>query len=207
MEKAPPRSSPLALTVLSLLHAQPLHPYGIRRLIKQWGKDDVVNVGQPASLYRTIERLLESGLVAVNQTERDQRYPERTVYEVTERGRDVAHRWLTEMVARPAAEYPQFPAALSFAMMLAPAEFEDLLEQRAARLTEQLAAIDAGLTAEPALPRITMLDNEYLRTVTAAELDWVRNTVNELKDGRLTWSFEELAALAAAQAPSADSMG
>ena len=33
-----PRSSPLGLTVLALLHYQPLHPYGIQRLIKQWGK-------------------------------------------------------------------------------------------------------------------------------------------------------------------------
>ena len=40
------RSSPLALTVLGLLHTRPLHPYGIQRLIKQWGKDQVVNVGQ-----------------------------------------------------------------------------------------------------------------------------------------------------------------
>src|SRR6266536_2012302 len=53
-----PRSSPLALTVLALLHYQPLHPYGIQRLIKQWGKDQVVNVEQRTSLYRTIERLL-----------------------------------------------------------------------------------------------------------------------------------------------------
>ena len=56
-----PRSSPLALTVLALLHYQPLHPYGIQRLIKQWGKDQVVNVEQRTSLYRTIERLLGGG--------------------------------------------------------------------------------------------------------------------------------------------------
>ncbi|MGH3234464.1 MAG: hypothetical protein ACRDOH_14645, partial [Streptosporangiaceae bacterium] len=42
--------TPLALTVLALLHYQPLHPYGIQRLIKQWGKDQVVNVEQRTSL-------------------------------------------------------------------------------------------------------------------------------------------------------------
>src|ERR1700756_5075586 len=71
-----PRSSPLALTVLALLHYQPLHPYGIQRLIKQWGKDQVVNVEQRTSLYRTIERLLAPGLIAVRETGRDPRYPE-----------------------------------------------------------------------------------------------------------------------------------
>ena len=68
-----PRSSPLALTVLALLHYQPLHPYGIQRLIKQWGKDQVVNVEQRTSLYRTIERLLAAGLIAVRETGRDPR--------------------------------------------------------------------------------------------------------------------------------------
>ena len=62
------RSSPLALTVLGMLHTRPLHPYGIQRLIKQWGKDQVVNVGQRTALYRTIERLEDGGLIAVQGT-------------------------------------------------------------------------------------------------------------------------------------------
>jgi DNA-binding PadR family transcriptional regulator len=47
----------------------------------------VVNVGQRTGLYRTIERLEEGGLVAVRATGRDQQYPERTVYEITDAGR------------------------------------------------------------------------------------------------------------------------
>src|ERR1700683_5365441 len=95
------RSSPLALAVLSLLEAGPLHPYGIQRLIKQWGKDRVVNVGNRANLYKTINRLHEAGLIAVRQTERDQQYPERTVYELTEDGRQKAREWLTDMLSTP----------------------------------------------------------------------------------------------------------
>ena len=40
------RRSPLALAILDLLEDGPLHPYGMQQLIKQWGKDEVVNVGQ-----------------------------------------------------------------------------------------------------------------------------------------------------------------
>lgn len=81
------RNSPLALTVLGMLHTRPLHPYAIQRLIKQWGKDQVVNVSQRTSLYRTIDRLQEAGLVSVQETGRDQQYPERTVYAITDAGR------------------------------------------------------------------------------------------------------------------------
>src|ERR1700749_1260656 len=117
-----PRSSPLALTVLALLHYQPLHPYGIQRLIKQWGKDQVVNVEQRTSLYRAIEGLLAAGLIGGREPGRDPRYPERTVYELTDAGRRTARRWLEEMLAEPRQEYPEFPAALSHVLLLEPAQ-------------------------------------------------------------------------------------
>src|ERR1700722_5640397 len=104
------RSSPLALTVLGMLHTQSLHPYGIQRLIKQGGKDQVVNVGQRTALYRTIERLEEGGLVAVRGTGRDQQYPERTVYEITDAGRAATRQWLEGRRGRRQA--PQTPADL-----------------------------------------------------------------------------------------------
>ena len=52
--------TPYSLTVLCLLGAGPLHPYGIQRLIRSWGEDQVVNIGQRANLYKTIERLHEA---------------------------------------------------------------------------------------------------------------------------------------------------
>ena len=193
-----PRSSPLALTVLALLHYQPLHPYGIQRLIKQWGKDQVVNVEQRTSLYRTIERLLAAGLIAVRETERDPRYPERTVYEITAAGRQTARRWLEEMLAEPRQEYPKFPAALSHVLMLEPAELADVLDRRAQRLASALAAFDANAAAEAeqGLPRIATLEAEYQRAVLEAEAGWVRSVIADLRSGKLTWSRQELLAFA-----------
>jgi DNA-binding PadR family transcriptional regulator len=194
----PVRSSPLALTVLALLHYKPLHPYGIQRLIKQWGKDQVVNVAQRAGLYRTIDRLLAGGLIAVRETGRDQLYPERTVYEVTNDGRAAARAWMLEMLGTPRQEYPEFPAALSHLLLLEPQEIQDVLERRAQALTAALADLDSGLASAErlGLPRITALESEYLRAVTAAELGWVRSVADDLRDGRLTWSAERLLAMA-----------
>ncbi len=189
------RASPLGLTVLALLHFQPLHPYGIQRLIKQWGKDQVVNVGQRASLYRTIERLLAADLIAVRETGRDQQYPERTVYELTDAGREAMRTWLREMLAEPRQEFPQFPAALSFVLMLAPQEALEVLEKRAAVLAANLAGYEKNLAEQLevyGLPRVTMLEDEYLRAVTAAELDWIRAVSDDLRSGRLDWTAEEL---------------
>src|SRR3984893_10544313 len=128
------RASPLALTVLLMLSAGPIHPYELQRRIKLWGKDQVVNVAQRASLYKTIDRLTQAGLIAVGQTERDQRFPERTVYELTDAGRQTGRAWLVDMLSIPRNEFPQFPAALSFIMVLVPEEARAILAERAAAL-------------------------------------------------------------------------
>jgi DNA-binding PadR family transcriptional regulator len=194
---SPPRPSPSGLTVLALLTAGPLHPYGMQRLIKSWGKDKVVNVGQRANLYKTIARLHEAGLIAVRQTERSQQYPERTVYELTEEGRDTGLRWLVGMLAEPRDEYPSFPAALSFAMILRPAEIADALAQRLTAVQARLAGLDAELRGNAMLPRVVQLETEFQRAVVETEASWLTKVIAELSSGTLTWSWEELASFAA----------
>src|SRR5437762_9295588 len=126
------RRSPLALTVLWMLSGGPLHPYAIQSRMKAWGKEQVVNLSQRANLYKTIERLHQAGLIAVRQTERDQRFPERTVYELTDEGLRVGREWLVDMLSNPRNEFPQFPAALSFVFGLFPGEALSVLERRTA---------------------------------------------------------------------------
>jgi DNA-binding PadR family transcriptional regulator len=189
------RSSPLALTVLGMLHTQPLHPYGIQRLIKQWGKDQVVNVGQRASLYRTIERLHAAGLVCVAETERDHQYPERTVYKITDAGRAATREWLEEMLAVPRHDFPEFPVALSHVMMLTPEETLALLERRETLLAAMHQGLAAGLASTAGMPRVISLEAEYVLATATAQLAWIRSIVDDLRTGRLSWTEEELKAL------------
>ncbi|GAA1934978.1 PadR family transcriptional regulator [Streptantibioticus ferralitis] len=201
-----PKSSPITLTVLSLLHFKPLHPYGMQRLLKQWGKDQVVNVGQRTSLYRAIDRLLSAGLIAVRETGRDQQYPERTVYEITDAGREATRTWLLEMLREPRLEFPEFPVALSNLMLLAPGEIEQALAARLAAVRAGRAAQERSLaeTAAVGVPRVAMLETEYAVALATAEADWLESVIADLRSGTLTWSAEELIAVAQAsdaQAP------
>jgi DNA-binding PadR family transcriptional regulator len=184
------RRSPLALAILGLLENGPLHPYGIQRLIKQWGKDQVVNVGQRTSLYRMIVRLEEAGLIAVGATERDERYPERTTYHLTEEGQAVCRQWLAEILTTPRNEFPEFPAGLSFIMLLTPQTALELLEQRREHLTQRLTELDAELASEydgAPVPRFALLETEYARAITEAEARWIDGIVDDLRNGTLTW--------------------
>jgi DNA-binding PadR family transcriptional regulator len=198
------RPSPLGLAVLCLLHGGPLHPYRMQRLLKEWGKDQVINVGQRSSLYKTIGRLSESGLISVRQTERAQQYPERTVYELTPEGRGFVLQWLAEMLANHRNEFPTFPAALSFAMLLGPDGVLSALRDRSGSLRAAVTELRAALTEyAPGVPRVALLETEYQLAVTEAELRWVQQIVDELAGGSLTWTYEDFAGAAEAYLPDA----
>jgi DNA-binding PadR family transcriptional regulator len=187
------RRSPLALTILGLLEDGPLHPYRMQQLIKQWGKDQVVNVGQRATLYKTIARLTEAGLVEVHDTTRDHLYPERTTYRLTDAGRAASRQWLTEILSTPRNEFPEFPAALSFLPMISPRTAQDLLAARRDLLVQRLADRETLVRkAGVDLPPVTMLETEYLRAITDAEIRWIDTVLTGLGDGSITWDQRQL---------------
>lgn len=190
------RRSPLALAVLTLLVEAPSHPYEMQRKLIERGKDEVIDF-KPASVYRMIERLEQAGLIEMVGTDRAGKRPERTVYRITEEGSETARQWLAEMLARPAREYPEFPAALSFLPLLEPRDAVVHLKGRAVALAGDIARAEALQEASGGdLPRLFLLEIEYQVAVARAELAWVQGIVADLEAGRLRWSHEELLALA-----------
>jgi DNA-binding PadR family transcriptional regulator len=183
------KRSPLALAVLALLHEAPMHPYRMQRLIKDRGKDQVINVEQRASLYQTISQLLRAGLITFWETAREEGYPERTVYKLTDQGHLTAVDWMREMLSTPASEFPDFPAAVSLLPLLTPEDALHQLARREAKVAEQIASIDEELkTLAPSLPRLFLLESEYMRAMLEAELKWVRSIMADLRSGQLTWN-------------------
>jgi DNA-binding PadR family transcriptional regulator len=189
--QAPKRSS-LGLVVLWMLFEGPMHVYRMQKLIEQQGKDRVVNVRGRGSLYQTIERLVRLGLVEVHETVRNEGRPDRIVYGITDSGRRVAREWLREILSTTGSEFPEFIAAVSLLFGLEPEDARAQLELRADKLAAELADTEAQLRDYPWLPRLFLLEEEYRRAVTQAELTWVRGVVEDLREGRLTWSEEWL---------------
>lgn len=182
------RRSILALAVLSLLHEEPMHPYRMQQLIKQRHKESVVNVRLRSSLYQTIDRLQRAGLIAVQETEKTDNRPERTIYGLTNEGEVTVRGWLQDMLAHPVNEFPEFPAALSFMPLLTSGEALSLLTQRANAVAAEIAGIDQKLSAvDPWLPRLFILEVDYQRTVMRAEYQWLQTVIADLQSGELHW--------------------
>ncbi|HLU08636.1 MAG TPA: PadR family transcriptional regulator [Oceanobacillus sp.] len=185
--------SPLALAVLGLLYEAPMHPYRMQQLIKERGKDKVINVQRRASLYQTISQLEKAGLITVKETVQDENRPERTIYALTDRGQQTIEQWLRDMLSTPTAEFPEFPAAISFLPLLTPDDALRQLEKRETALAEMLTTLDSEMQHYlQSLPRLVLLEEELLRATYVAELEWVRSIIDDLRTERLTWNNEML---------------
>lgn len=192
------RPSPLTLMVLVLLAEAPMHPYEMQRVMQARGKDTVVRV-QRGSLYPAVERLAAAGLIEPMETERAGRRPERTVYRLTDEGRDTAELWLTGMLREVRNEFPEFAAALSFLPLLSAAEARSELIARLVQLGKSIAAVRSvtdGLTAQYQFPRLFLIETEYQLAMLEAEHAWVSGVVEDIANGRLSWDAEQIRAWA-----------
>ncbi|MDN3352665.1 PadR family transcriptional regulator [Actinomadura sp. DC4] len=180
--------TPLQMAVLRLLSDEQMHPYEMQQRIREFAIDEVVKVTH-GSLYHAVARLTEQGLIEPVETSREGRRPERTVYAITETGRDEALSRLREFLMRPIQEYPCFGMALSFVAMLPPAEAASLLDRRTVALEAKLAAHDTVVESliKQGLPRVQVIEVEFLNSRLRSELDFVRALSEDIKDRRLDW--------------------
>jgi DNA-binding PadR family transcriptional regulator len=182
--------TPVALSVLNLLNERSMHPYEMRSLMHERGHDRAFRIRE-SSVYDTVSRLADRGFIEPVEVNREGRRPERTVYAITEAGRDELLVWLRELTSEPAADYPAFAAPLMFIYALGRDGALAALRQRAALLEAEIsssAAFRRAMTGEiPNFPRLFGIEEEYAQAMRQAELAWVRATIAELLDGSLPW--------------------
>jgi DNA-binding PadR family transcriptional regulator len=179
-------SNPLALAVLACLFERPMHPYEMATTMRERGKDQSIKLNY-GSLYTVVEALQQHGLIVAQETEREGRRPERTVYRLTDAGRMELIDWVSELLSRPAKEYTRFEAGLSLAGVLPPEDVIALLAQRCVNLELEISQMRAilQLVQQRGLQRIHVIEGEYALAMREAELAWTRNLVEEIRSGNL----------------------
>jgi DNA-binding PadR family transcriptional regulator len=193
-QRPPAALTPPGMAILSLLWRQPMHPYEMRHRIRVQEIDRVMKVTH-GTLYSTVDRLTAAGMIEPFETSRDGRRPERTVYEITESGRDQLFDAIRDGLMRAKPDYPSLALSLTFASLLGPEEVAALLEQRAVEAEANLSGMNAALEAayksvthrKVGLTRINLIEVEYLISLQRAELDWLRGVIQDINDGRMTW--------------------
>jgi DNA-binding PadR family transcriptional regulator len=185
MAKKARLTNPLALAVLVLLFERPMHPYEMAATLKERHKEASIKL-RYGSLYTVIELLLREGYIAPKETSREGRRPERTVYALTPVGDVEMRDWLSDLLANPTKEYPQFEAALSLMPALAPERATELLESRIIRLDREIERVHSELASAGAgVPRLFLIEADFYVTCLEAERKFVTSLAQAIKSETL----------------------
>lgn len=181
--------TPLGLAVLELLAERPMHPYEMQLLMKERRMDRVVKLRR-GSLYHTVERLDRAGLIAMAETGRAGRRPERTVYALTEAGRDALTEHVQGMLRDPAEEYPAFAVALAYMHELPREQAMHMLGLRVVAVESEIAKFETMLEQlrRIGLARLHMVQLEYAQAMRRAELGFVRGLMHDIDSKNLRWN-------------------
>jgi DNA-binding PadR family transcriptional regulator len=179
-------ANPLALAVLGCLAERPMHPYEMSTTMRERGKHESIKLNY-GSLYTVVESLQKHGLIAVRETVREGRRPERTVYEITEAGRMEFTDWLSELISTPTKEFSSFEAGLSLMAGLGPDDSLRLLRMRVLKLRSELdaRAAMARQAEQLGVPRLFMIEDDYRRGQLETELEFTEKLAASIADGSL----------------------
>ncbi|HKA68223.1 MAG TPA: PadR family transcriptional regulator [Actinomycetes bacterium] len=177
--------NPLALAVLTFLSSRPMYPYELASVLRATGKEETIKINW-GSLYTVVQNLERYGLIEDAGTTRQGSRPERTAYAITDAGRAEMRDWLRELLRDPQKEYPLFATALSLVGALPPDEVIEMLEQRLAALDAEISAQEVQLEEQrQQVPRLFLIESEYLDAMRRAEAEWVRGLLKGIESGAL----------------------
>jgi DNA-binding PadR family transcriptional regulator len=178
----------LALAVLSYLTQRPMHPYELARTLREHGDARSIRFNH-GSLYMVVQQLARAGFVVARETTREGQRPERTVYALTDAGRQELHDWLRDLVEEPEYEYPHFVAALSLIATLRPSEVVDLLGTRLGRLREERAGVGRYVdeTLAGGVHPLFLIEEEYRLALLDAEIAFVERFIARITEPETGW--------------------
>ncbi len=179
----------LALAVLSYLSQRPMHPYELGRVLREHGDERSIKFNH-GSLYMVFRQLEKAGFVAAQGTTRAGQRPERTVYAITDSGRQEMRDWLRQLIEEPRHEYPHFVAALSLIAALPPDEVVGLLSERALRLAaerDQTRTLIADALAAGVHP-LFLVEEDYRLALLDAEAAFVESFIERITHPQTGWA-------------------
>ena len=168
------------LLILWLLSEGPMHGYRIKRILDEdslrfWFP---VEVG---SIYAVLMTLTKQGFLMQEAVEREGKRPERTVYKITQEGK----QHYEELLRQAWSELPRMSDPVNAALAAMPdlpeEDLYSLLEQRAGALRDRLNTLYRLASSAPAPEMV-----DRMRALTYADLEWTESMLasrEEKNDG------------------------
>ena len=135
-------AEPARYALLGLLLEQPSYGYELaQRFDEGTALGEIVRLA-PSHLYALLARMERDGLIEGRNQDAGTR-PQRRVYRLTDRGREMLLGWLDVPVSHPRHMRIEFPLKLYFARVVTPDAVRDLIERQRMTLTQYIDRIES----------------------------------------------------------------
>jgi DNA-binding PadR family transcriptional regulator len=178
----------VAVAVLALLAERPMHPYEMLQTLRD-RHDDVTVPVSIGSLYHSVSRLCERGYVRPLKAEHVGNRPERTTYEILDRGLSAMRERIAALLATPTALSAADHAGLGELHNLSVADVLRALDARIADLDQKLDGYSTLLdvASREHVPEIYLLYGSYATSQQRHEREWVAALRDRIQTGDLSW--------------------
>lgn len=173
------------LVILGLLRERPLYGYELKQIIEDHMGDwtDIAF----GSIYYALGKLEKEQRIRKVGTEQEGNRPSRTVYEITDAGREAFKSLLRE--TWQAVERPTYAIdlALFFIHALPSPEVSEYLETRLTHLRAALAHIDEHRRRQldnPEVPAVARAIFDHSRAHLEAEAAWTQAILDDVRSGK-----------------------
>nr|WP_062336032.1 PadR family transcriptional regulator [Herbidospora sakaeratensis] len=168
--------------ILGTLLDGPLHGYEVRRRLELWGAGYWANVAY-GSIYHGLAKMAGEGLLAVVEHGPGGK----TVYEVTDDGREEFRRQLLTYWWEIKPIVDPFQVALTFMDRLAKPDLVNAMNARLEQLRAAISSTERALEAKLAFDAPRHVD-ECIRLANAqlrSQLDWIETAIERVENGEL----------------------
>lgn len=171
------------LVILGLLQRRPMHGYEIKQEIER-GMGDWTDIAF-GSIYFAIGKLAEEGSISESGQERVGNRPARTVFTITEKGRQEFLRLLREEWQTERRQYFPVDLAVYFMASLPKEEVHDYLVELCRKSEESLRTLEShaeALKVVPYIPPLAFVIVDHTRRHLLAERDWLESIIASLDE-------------------------
>ncbi|AHA07252.1 MULTISPECIES: PadR family transcriptional regulator [Bacillus] len=176
----------MKLVILGLLLEGDKHPYEVQHIMKDRQMDYYIKYAK-GSLYYAFEQLEKQGAIRITTIVRDTNRPDKTIFHITEEGKQLFHTLLLKQFEAKNQIYKPIYSALSFTHFGDDQELVPILEKKKHDTVQYLHKMQTIYDCSKGkIPRAQLYILQSVIEHITVELQWLSTLLNDAIAGRLS---------------------
>lgn len=182
----------MKLVILGLLLEGEKHPYEVQHIMKERQMNCYIKYAK-GSLYYAFEQLEKQDAIAVTHIVRDTSRPDKTIYHITEKGKELFHTLVLEQIQAKNHIYKPIYAGLSFSHFSDNQRIVPILKKKIEETQTFITTMqNIYINNKTSIPRAQLYILENVIDHASVEFRWLKKLYKDALEGKLSEINTEL---------------